>query len=493
MKKFLDKIHTPNWLTWLLAAMLLLRIPSFFEPFYYGDEMIYLALGVGIRQGIPLYSGLHDNKPPLLYLLAALAENVFWFRVILAFWCLVTIVLFWHLSKTLFPQKKSLQKVSTVIFAILTTIPLLEGNIPNAELFMIGPVIAAFNLLLSQKASIKKVFFAGLLFSFAALFKVPSMFDMGTIVLFWIILSSFKKTEIAAVIKKSAVLLAGFVLPIALTFVWYYFKGSISEYLTAAFLQNVGYLSSWRPDDVPKPFLEKNAPLLVRMFIVLAGSGMLFAFRKKLSNQFIFVTLWLLVSLFGVTLSERPYPHYLIQSVAPIALLLGIMFTQNSLEQSLVVIPLFLAFLAPVYYKFWYYPTANYYLRFVKFASGVMDKEAYFRSFSHQVPRNYQIADFLVKSSKPTDKVFVWSNDSSAIYSLARRLPPIKYVADYHVKDFSDKDDVLSQLKDKKPRFVVMTSNAPDFFELYDLLREDYMLINQIEDGEIWSLRNSSL
>ena len=56
-----------------------------FEPYYYGDEMIYLALGQGLRQGIPLYLGLHDNKPPLLYLTAAISGNLFLFKVILAF------------------------------------------------------------------------------------------------------------------------------------------------------------------------------------------------------------------------------------------------------------------------------------------------------------------------------------------------------------------------------------------------------------------------
>ena len=102
MGKFLNKLHLPHWLTILLAVVLVLRIPSFFEPFSYGDEMIYLALGEAIRRGIPLYKGIHDNKPPLLYILAAVAGNVFWFRVILTAWNLVTIVLFWHLMGVLF-------------------------------------------------------------------------------------------------------------------------------------------------------------------------------------------------------------------------------------------------------------------------------------------------------------------------------------------------------------------------------------------------------
>ena len=94
INKFLEKIHLPHWLTILLAIVLILRIPSFFEPFSYGDEMIYLTLGEAVRQGKTLYLFAHDNKPPLLYLIAAIAGNVFWFKVILAGWMLATTVIF---------------------------------------------------------------------------------------------------------------------------------------------------------------------------------------------------------------------------------------------------------------------------------------------------------------------------------------------------------------------------------------------------------------
>jgi len=94
----------PIWLLVLLAISFILRIPSFFEPFSYGDEMIYLTLGNAIKNGLTLYQDIHDNKPPLLYFTAAVAGNVFWFRTILAFWMMLATTLFWHLAKTLFPK-----------------------------------------------------------------------------------------------------------------------------------------------------------------------------------------------------------------------------------------------------------------------------------------------------------------------------------------------------------------------------------------------------
>ncbi|HCR35569.1 hypothetical protein A2130_02535 [Candidatus Woesebacteria bacterium GWC2_33_12] len=489
--KLISIIDTPLWLEIFFAVLLLLRIPSFFEPYYYGDEMIYLALGEGVRQGIPLYSGLHDNKPPLLYLTAAIAGNLFWFKVILAFWSLITVYGFWKLINHLYPKKESLHKISTIIFGLLTTLPLLEGNTVNAELFMIGPVIFAFWIILSKVNNFKNLTIAGSLFSIAALFKIPAAFDILGIVIFWLIYTrSTSSGQVFEFIKKSFYLFLGFIIPIGLTFFWYYFAGSFKEYLIAAYLQNFGYVSSWQRSGVKTSFLVKNGPLLIRAGIMFIGFLILWFSRKKLSKNFIFVSTWLLATLFAVTLSERPYPHYLVQSVGPISILLGIIITNKTIEQSLTVIPLALAFFVPFYYKFWYYPTSTYYQRFINFSLGKIDKQAYFNGFSPNINTNYKIADFLHKSAQKNESVFVWGNDSAAIYSLSKRLPPIKYVADYHINDFTSKEEIGKILGEQKPKFVVVTSNSHSFPELYRFLNQKYYIISEIDSSQIWLYLN---
>ena len=483
-KKLITIIDTPLWLEIFLCLLLVLRIPSFFEPYYYGDEMIYLALGQGLRQGIPLYLGLHDNKPPLLYLIAAISGNLFLFKVILAFWSLATIYVFWKLVKHLFPKQVRLQNISTIIFGILTTIPLFEGNTVNAELFMIGPVILAFLILLSKKNNLKNLLISGSLISIAALFKIPAAFDILGIIAFWLIYLKFK--DVKEFVVKSIYLFLGFIIPIGLTFVWYYFAGGFKEYLVAVFLQNFGYVSSWRPNPVELSFIEKNSPLLIRAGVMFLGFIGLFISRKKLSKEFVFVSAWLLATLFAVTLSERPYPHYFVQSLAPLSILLGMLFSLKTVEQSLTVIPLTIAFFVPFYYKFWYYPTASYYTRFIKFVTKQTTKQEYFKSFSPNVTLNYEIADFLAKSSTKNDRIFVWSNDSSAIYSLSRRLPPIKYVADYHFRDFSNPSEIINTLTKTMPKFIVITSSSFPFPELNTFVNENYYIISEIGTSQIW-------
>lgn len=484
--KLISVIDTPLWLEFFFVLLLILRIPSFFEPYYYGDEMIYLALGEGIRQGIPLYLGLHDNKPPLLYITAAISGNLFIFKAILAFWNLLTVYGFWKLVKHLFPKNVKLQNISTVIFGLLTTLPLLEGNTVNAELFMICPIIFAFWILLSKKNSLKNLLISGGLFSIGALYKIPAAFDILGIITYWAIYTKLNFQDIKELIRKTFTVSIGFLIPIGITFIWFYFAGSFKEYLIAAFLQNFGYVSSWQRSGEEIPFLVKNAPLLMRFGIMIIGFIVLWFVRNKISKQFIFLSAWLLATLFAVTLSERPYPHYLVQSIAPVSILLGMLFSLKNVEQSLTVIPLTLAFFIPFYYKFWYYPTLSYYQRFLNFATNTISRDTYFDGFSQNIKSNYKIAQYLKSSSSKEEKVFVWGNDSAAIYSLARRMPPTKYVADYHFNDFSKPEETIEMLSETRPKFIVVTPNSFKFPELFDFVDKNYYMITEIDSSQIW-------
>ena len=485
-KEIKQFFKVPIWLIVILAVVLILRIPSFFEPFSYGDELIYLVLGEGIRQKVTLYSNLHDNKPPLLYVLAAIAGSVFWFKVILAFWSFITIILFWNLSKILFPKKKGLHKISTAVFAALTTLPLLEGNIANAELFMIGPTILAFIILLKGRVTYKKIFFSGILFSIATLFKVPAAFDVPIIVFLWL-LGIKKIKDFQKLILNTLVLFAGFILPILLTIVYYYFRGAFQEYMIAAFLQNIGYVSTWRPDDSQLGFFEKNKPLIIRGVFVAISFFVLYIKRRKLSKQFIFTAGWLILALFAAALSERPYPHYLVQAVPAFSLLIGILVFEKTMMQVYAIFPITIAFFVPFYYHYWHYPTLIYYQKFIKFASNQMPKDTYFKTFGGKTLINYDLAEFVAKNTNRSDKVFVWE-DGVAIYAISRRLPPIKYVADYHIKDFYSKEKVVEKLSENPPELIVVLPEASDFDELKFLLEDKYMFYANIENASIWKL-----
>jgi hypothetical protein len=110
----------------------------------------------------------------------------------------------------------------------------------------------------------------------------------------------------------------------------------------------------------------------------------------------------------------------------------------------------------------------------------------YFASFSGTVNRDYEIAQFLVMSGNTADRVFMWDPDSAAVYALSKRLPPIKYVVDYHITDYSSKTAEAKNIAANPPKFIILTSNNP-YLELLPLIRQRYILVNRIGDADIYS------
>jgi hypothetical protein len=486
--KLLSKIEPPNWVLAIVAVVALLRIPTLFEPYYYGDEMIYLTLGNALRKGLTLYSEIHDNKPPLLYIIAAISGNLFWFKAILMFWMIITIMIFWHLAHLLFEKNQKAQYIAVAIFALLTTIPLFEGHIVNAELFLIGPTILGIFLLLKNPTN-KNIFIAGIAFAVAALFKVPAVFDVPVVIIYWLVTAKNSK-NIIDITKKTFLLFIVFIIPIALTFVWYFLHNAAGDYLRAAFLQNIGYLSSWGGNQNTS-FVVKNGPLLIRAGIVVIGLIILRIFSPKLGKAFLVSSIWALTALFAVTLSGRPYPHYMIQAVPAISLLVAILIASINIEQVLSIIPLTIVALVPTYYKFYQYPTFSYYTNFASYAKGQESKWQYFSNFDKNAETNYKTAEIITKMTGNTDKVFVWGSDSATVYALSKRLPPIKYVADYHITDFSSLPEVANKLAANPPSLIVFLPNSPSFMELNNLLSRKYVLINSSETKtQIWHYQN---
>src|SRR4051794_34852756 len=97
-------IKNNKWLLAIILFFILLRIPSLFESYWYGDEAIYAAVAKGMHDGKILYSGIWDHKPPLLYYIYFLAGYFEWSKglVIVRLLSLVSgIVSIIYLSKIL--------------------------------------------------------------------------------------------------------------------------------------------------------------------------------------------------------------------------------------------------------------------------------------------------------------------------------------------------------------------------------------------------------
>ncbi|MBI4099746.1 hypothetical protein HY440_01945, partial [Candidatus Microgenomates bacterium] len=165
-----------NWFKridyWLLAALgfvFLYRLPTFFEPYWDGDEGVYYILGQVIARCGVLYRDIWDNKTPLLYLIYAVRPELWWAKLTALVCVLGTSVGVYFLGKKL--------KVNGPLAALLTgiflSLPMLAGNTANAELYFTLPIVWGAYLVWERKWPWVLGFLAAIAFNL----KVPAILD----------------------------------------------------------------------------------------------------------------------------------------------------------------------------------------------------------------------------------------------------------------------------------------------------------------------------
>ncbi len=478
------------WWLILFLLVLLLRLPLLFEPFTYADEGIYLTLGQALRKGLLLYRDIHDNKPPLLYLLAALTGSFSLYRLLYFLWGLATIGVFYRLARLLFPKNQKAIITTTTLFAVLTSLPMFEGHIANAENFMLLPILAGFYLIfkfLSQPTSKAKFswswFAAGLLFSIAVLFKIPALFDFLAALMVCLLL--IKTKTIKAIFLHLFSLIIGFLIPLFSTFVFFGLKQALGAYLNAAFSQNLPYLSSWGDSAVKISgfSLEFIFRLLFLALLLMA----LFIFRRKLSLAVKIVIIWFFSSAFAALLSTRPYPHYLLQILPSFCLSFGLLFLKKSKLVKVIpfVLLLFFIFIFK-FFNFWYYPNWAYFKNFYQYALKIENKQNYLAFYGPQTASLYQTANFIRTHTSSEERIFIWGNQPS-IYALAKRLPVGRYTVAYHIIDFKAQKETLNALRFQPPHWLIVSQDEDQVFpQLETFIDDNYLLFQQYGQIEIF-------
>lgn len=463
----------------ILCASVLIRLPSWFEPYWYGDEAIYLTIGQAITNGVTLYSGIHDNKPPFLYLIAGLVSgDQFWFKFIATAWNLLSIVVFAKLAERI-TTKKKLVFWGTVMFAFLTAWPKLEGNIANAELFFILPTSLAMLTLWRKEAKLKQVFWAGMLLGAGGLFKMPAIIESGVWPLVWLV---FRDRNWG---KKVVVLGLGVGLPIVVSLGYFWLQGAGGAYLTAAWAQNVPYLSSWKSASQGQGVYSLSGRLSILMVLL----AMVLGLAKKWGKNVTIVSSWLGLTLFAALLSGRPYPHYLLQCVGP-AVLSGMLIWEEKkfgkLMSGLVLMCLWGAIWV---FHFYNYPVVGYYRNFWEWTLGRKTVTEYLSWFGAGNSVNYEVAAWVKTLTVPGEKIFVWG-DQPMVYAITKRPPVGKYTVKYHIKDFQAEAITMHELRTTRPRVVVSYGQENELPGLEELLASDYEIEKIVEGVKIFIKKN---
>jgi hypothetical protein len=474
-----------------------LRLPSLFEPYWYGDEGIYQVIGSGLHSGRQFYSEVWDNKPPLLFVIYYLANgDQFNARLISLVFGLFSLIAFYFLAKKLF-KENYIRIITTAIFAILFGLPIIEGNIANSENFMLLPILVAANLFYPlidehalQLTKNKKwlLVIAGLFLSLTFLIKIVAIFDFAAFLVFIVFVSNLHSKHIRFnnVIKNIYLMLpniswfvCGFIIPVLISIIIFLILGVLPQYLYAVFGSNIDYVSKGNKLVIPQGLLILKIVFLA-LFLVL-----LFIKKNIFSRPSLFILIWLAFSLFNTFFSQRPYTHYLLVLLPSISLYAGILLTKQTVRNkiiSFIVIFLILYLVLPNF-LYWSIPrTFAYYGNYLSFVTQKIDFSTYQSFFDPQNSKDYAIAAYIRKHTHTRDIIFLWGNNVQ-IYSLSKTLPPGRYSAAYHIATNRQTiQETQIAIEKNKPKYIIIASDSQNI----PLDMSGYSYVITVEEAQIY-------
>src|SRR3989344_5318606 len=106
----------------VLFAIFILRLPSLFEPYWYGDEGIFAAVARNLNLGGTLYQTAWDNKPPMIYLTYAsifkfFGVSMFWLHMSAAIVVLATAAAIYEIAQVTIGTRRAL--LASFIFGFI--------------------------------------------------------------------------------------------------------------------------------------------------------------------------------------------------------------------------------------------------------------------------------------------------------------------------------------------------------------------------------------
>jgi hypothetical protein len=510
-----SKLRRHLGLVIILLALIILRVPNFFEPYWYGDEAIYLTIGNALNHGERLYAEIVDHKTPLIYYLARVPDQVS-FRWLLLGWMLVTTTLFYVLSWKIF-KKAWLATLSTATLMIFTTLPLLEGNIPNGELFMMGfvmlgavvftrssvwerflasnqPLKAAKKsgpIILTSFSSLAWLFLAGGGFSLGILTKVPVLLDLGAFLLiFWFLAvqNLFTKAKnrwsvLRQIIGAGLIFFSGVIVPMVLSVLYFVAIGAGQAYLNFGLLYNLHYTQTWH-QDFGSAWVNWALSMPGKITIMAAGLGLMTLLTKKLKPGLQLAFSWFLTATFAMLLSSRPYPHYVLQIVPAIALLVGYFFetvaefahTKSNWHRlsglSLPLVPAGLIGGILIILHVSSYPLAPYYQRFWQLVTGQVSYTTYANQFDGHVADNTLAAAEILRLHP--QHLFIWGTNPT-LYAQTKVVPAGRFTVAFHIQDLKVYDQTLAEIQAAKPEVAVLMKDSETNFPAFNqVLAADY-------------------
>jgi hypothetical protein len=473
----------------ILFINTLLRLPSLFEPAYSDDEHFFLTIGRSVANGSVLYKDVSDItlvRPPLIFWMTAIFDSQFSFRLA-ALAATNVSILFLFKIVTIITSHLSHASIGALMLALLISSPILEGNIPYNELFVLPLSLAsAFFMLrfLMTDAGYQRhngawlMVASGLSGGLAFLIRIHAFFDFLPILLTFIVYA--RQMLLGKTYHRYRLLLIlGYCIPIVIAFSSLFMQGvtlsSLNQLVRSGLEFSQGaHDAAFSPEIVEPPIFKVTLlGMIILAFIYQA---------KRVKPLMFFVALWTVSSTISSLLLNIIGLHYTIQVVAPIILfVLAVILERDRPSFHIYSVPILLIVSAHFVFSSHYHhrSIAQYYKNYINFVNNRITPEQYNSFFSPYVNRNNMMAEYLSLKVEPLEHIFVWGINAE-IYSLTETLPSSKYIWHEHVEYFNAYGQTISSLDAYKPKYIITFDEYPldGEYPILNYISEHYILHN---------------
>lgn len=474
----------------ILFVTFLMRFPSLFEPFWYGDEGIFAAVARNLNFGGVLYQSAWDNKPPMIYLTYATIFNffgvsMFSLRLITAIVVMATTACIYEIALKISNKKRAL--VAAAIFGLMTSLRVIEGNLALTEIFMILPISAAMMIVVIRKFDSRSLFWAGALFALASLYKQVGAFEAAALGIFLF----FYLKRFSDFFKSGLALTAGFLVPYLITVIYFASKGLLGEYIFGAYTYYQIYLNE-SPQYTLLINLLKYLPI-----VTIIVYGFLQKRRKRAIDLHFLVFFWMAFSFLGSYFSGRAYGHYLVQAVPALSLGLALVKRDFKFTRGKAIFStfFFLPFvgitilLFSTVFKWNPIEQVRYWGNLTALISGTKSVDEYNNFFDGNVNTIMGLSDYLKTHGATGEGVYIWG-DYPWLYAISDAHNPSRYVTSFHVFGVPPKigrEEVLEDLAKKPPLYVIKPKNSiGEFGEFENFLAANYTLIFKVDEAAVY-------
>lgn len=508
IKKAFKNKHLTT-LTVILALTLVLRIPTFFEPPWFFDEGIYSLIARENLLGRELYSEIWDHKPPFLFYIYALGELInritglsapFGAKILAGVSVITTQIILYKISQQVF-KKKHIRLIPPLIYGLLTSLPFWEGFMANGEVLMTPFSLAALYLLWKDRPApinTRSLIASGALLASAALIKPVAIAEI-TLALFYI--TSRNRPGSQRVICDLAYLAVGFGLVAGTSLSYFVAKGNLQEFFQANLAYNLTYSGG-----ILGP-ADKTGILVIRILLMATSFWLT---RRKASSWSSVLVSWLSLDILTVTLSLRPYLHYLIQAFPPITMLTALFLERKNRGElpaaasylyllpflSLLFMPLNQTFNITSYVPH-QFDSPYYYSNFIKYITGNKSRQAYSNFFGTTPSLNRKIVNYWqTKHSQIKGHTLIWGGGEAPwlYYQLSHfnLHPATKYTNYFHATENKTNPrplrDLFLEVRNSPPEVIILFPHSPTIPGLESFLKKHYHLTHAIENVELFLL-----